>query len=53
MIDKLIKTYVCFSGLFMFLGALFCWHAFRTYEKARQIMETLTDIIIKNEDINK
>ena len=53
MIDELIKTYVGFSGLFMILGGLFCWHAFRTYDKARRIMETLTEMIMKNEGVDE
>ena len=53
MIDELIKTYVLFSGAFMILGGLFCWHAYRTYERARQIMEKLTEMIMKNEGVDE
>ena len=45
---NIINIYLCFSGLFMLMGVLFEWHAFKTYESARKIMETLTEMIIKN-----
>ena len=43
----LIKIYLIFSGLFMFIGVLFDYHAIKTYETARQIMETLIKIILR------
>ena len=46
---KIIDIYLCFSGLFMLMGVLFEWHSFKTYEAARRIMETLTDMILKSE----
>ena len=50
--NDIITVFLLFSGTFMILGGLFCWHAFKTYDAARKIMETLTDLIMKNEGTN-
>ena len=36
------------SGVFMVIGGFFFAHAMMTYEKAHRLMDSLTDLIMRN-----
>ena len=46
--SELVKVLLSFSALFMVLGAMFYWHAYRTYDKAKELMQALTNMIWRN-----
>lgn len=43
--SDLTTSLFALSAAFMLLGGLFSLHAYWTYDKARELMETLTDLI--------